>query len=121
MAFDIRSTLQNMQSKLAASGYFHGASVLVGEPKAPPSAGGLSVAMWMSSAKVVSTTLAAPIENHTVIVRIYSDLFQEPQEDREWTLAQAASDFMSDLCGDFDLGTTIRAVDVGGQYSGGLP
>ena len=118
MAFDIKATLVAVQSHLLAGGYF-GSAVQVGEPKAPPQAP-LSAAIFMADVAVVSLTLSSTIERHTMQVRIYKDMLAEPEENVEMEVARVVSDVMADLVGEYDLGTTVRNVDVGGQHGGAL-
>lgn len=117
MAFNITATLDAMASKLQASGYFQ--EVKIGEPKAPPNAP-IAAAIYMSRVGVAQLTLGTTIESHVVIVRIYTNMLEEPTAKIETDLAIVASDFMADLAGEFDLGGSVRNVDVGGQHSGGL-
>lgn len=121
MAFEIKSTLNAVASKMQASGYF--AAVMIGEPKSPPTGGGphnIVAAIWMTRAGVVGTTLTKTIESHVLTVRLYTDMLAEPQEDIEFGLAAVTSDFMSDLCGEYDLGATIRNIDIAGEYGTAL-
>ena len=120
MSFDIQTTLNAVASKMQASGYFQNAIVQIGEPKSPPTGQGISAAIWMNRVGVVGTTLTKTIESHVISVRLYTDMLAEPQEDIEMNLAAVTSDFMGDLCGEYDLGGTIRNVDFAGEYGTGL-
>ena len=113
MAFDVKATLQAIESYLSASGYF--TYVGVGERKAPPSGDGLSVDLWMKSAAVVRLYANGGTgESHVVLVRVYRDLFGLPTEETEFVLAKAVQQILSDLLGEYDLGTTVREIDAGG-------
>ena len=111
MAFDIKSTIEAIDSFLLAGGYVEKSSV--GEPKSPPSEG-LSASVFMSSVGVAKVTLGTTIELHTVVIRLYKNMMEEPTEGIEYQLAQVVSAISSDLLGDFDLGATIRNVDAAG-------
>lgn len=113
MSFDVKASLQAIESYLSKSGYF--ASVSVGERKAPPSGGGLSVDLWMKSASVVRLYANGGTgESHVVLVRVYRDLFGLPTEETEFVLAKAVQQVLGDLLGEYDLGATVREIDAGG-------
>lgn len=112
MAFLIRPTLQAVQSHLLASGWFR--DVRVGEPKSPPDE--LTAALWMDSASVVALTLSDTIELHVVMIRLYENVLTEPTEGIEFLLDQALAQIEKDLFGDYDLGATIRNIDIGGKH-----
>ena len=113
MAFDVANTLTRLLTYLSASG--HVGQAQIGERKQPIGVK-LAADVWMQRAGVVSTTLGTTIELHVVIIRLYRDAFSEPSGDIEKELGAAASNIISDLLGEFDLGATIRNVDAGGQY-----
>ena len=119
MAFKIKSTLQAVESYLLASGYF-GSNVAVGEPKQPVAGAELSAAIFMGSTTVAETTLTKIIEQHMVTIRIYRDMLAEPTESIEFELGEVSSDIQSDLIGDYDLGETIRNIDIAGIYGAGM-
>lgn len=102
---------------MLASGYVP--TVQIGEPKTPPPQG-ISAAIMMGDVGVYQTTLSTTIERHGVVVRFYVDMLAEPTEQNELALAQVVTDFMGDLAGDFDLGGTIRQVDIAGVSGSGL-
>ena len=112
MAFNIKSTIEAISSFLQAGGYIEKEGV--GEPKSPP-AEELSASVFMDSVGVVELTLGTTIEIHTVNIRLYMKMLQEPTEQVEYKLAEVVSDIGSDLLGDYDLGATIRNVDAGGS------
>ncbi len=115
MPFNITSTLDSVLSYLQASAYFT-AGAQLGEPKAPPEGNGLFAAVFMSSAAVAELTLGTTIERHDVTVRIYRNMLSDPTGDVETEVAIVVQKVLSDLAGDFDLGATIRAIDVGGMH-----
>ncbi len=112
--FDITATLASILSKVSASGAFVGYQI--GEPKSPPSGAGLFAAVFMADVSVVSLTGGTTIERHDVTLRIYRDMLAEPQGDIEKDLAKAVTDISNDLASDFDQGTTVRSIDIGGWY-----
>ena len=117
MAFNIKATIQSINSFLRAGGYVSQASV--GEPKSPPTEY-VSASVIMDSFSVVSLTLGTTIELQSVTIRLYLNMLMEPTEEVEYKLAEVASQIGSDLLGDYDLGASIRNVDVGGQHGSPL-
>lgn len=113
MAFDIKTSLETIQSWLASSGDFP--ETRIGEPKAPSSAP-ISAAIFMDRAAVVGSTLVDTIELHVVTVRLYTNMLEEPQEDIEIVMSQKLNRLVSNLLGDFTLGTSIRNVDAMGKH-----
>ena len=120
MAFNIKSTLEAVQSHILSSGYAR-EIVSIGEPKQPPQGGDSSFrfAIFMDSSEVVETTLAQSIEKVTVTIRIYLNMLAEPVDRIELQMAEVVSELGSTLMGDFSLGDTVRSIDFG-QYGGGF-
>ena len=118
MAFNITASLQNVQSKLSAGGYFAG-GVLIGEPKSPPGTR-FTAAIFMNSVNVPRTVLNALEEVHVVNIRVYDNMLHSPAEDIEIEMSVVLSDLLNDLASDFDLGGTVRAIDFAGMYGSGL-
>ena len=122
MAFNIANTLNAVSSHISASGYVN--DVQIGEPVSVPDATDrIFAGIWMTSAVVVEVTLSNTVELHTTNVRLYKRAaFGQGDDsgDVEQSLALATSQISSDLIGEFDLGESIRNIDVAGQYGGGL-
>lgn len=118
MAFNIKATLDAIASHIARSGY--AAEVLIGEPVSPPDAvDKLHAAIYMASANVVDLTLTTTTELHTVTVRLYKRAAFAQGDDAgavEADMASSVAQITSNLIGEFDLGGTMRGIDVGGQY-----
>ena len=118
MAFNIKASLEAIASHVARSGYV--SDVQIGEPVAPPQAADrLHAAIYMSSASVVGLTLSETIEAHVITVRVYQRAAFAAGDDAgalEASVALAVSQISSNLIGEFDLGATMRSIDVGGQY-----
>ena len=113
MPFDVKASLQAIESYLSKSGYF--GSVGVGERKAPPSGEKLTADIWMKSAAVARLYAnGGTAESHVVLLRIYRDLFSMPTQDTEFVLAEVVQKVLSDLLGEYDLGATVREIDAGG-------
>lgn len=115
MVFNIRTSLETVESHLRASGWF--SDVMVGEPMSPPVGRGIVAAIFMDSVSIPELTLSGTIESHVVTVRLYQEMQEKPTKERENELDQAEADMLEDIYGDFTLGSAVRAVDVGGQYA----
>lgn len=112
MAFNALSTLRSVQSCLSASGYF--ADAIVGEPTQPPNQHGVTAALFMDSVEVVGTTLSGTIERHSIGLRMYRNMLDDPNGDADTDLDQAVAHIEEDLLGDFDLGESIRNLNASG-------
>ena len=122
MAFNIKNTLGAIESHISSTGYV--SNVQVGEPVSPPDANDkIFGAIFMNSANVVELSLGTTIELHSVTVRLHrraafgqGDNAGEVEEE----MALALSQISSNLIGEFDLGGTLRAIDIAGQYGSAL-
>ena len=122
MAFNIKATLDAISSHIARTGYVN--DVRIGEPVSPPDAvDKMHAAIYMASAGVVSLTLSTTIEVHSVVVRLYRRAAFGQGDDAgqvEAEMALAVSQVTSNLVGEFDLGSTMRNIDIAGQYGQSL-
>jgi len=122
MAFNIQATLDAIASHIARTGYV--SETRIGEPSSPPDATDkLHAAIYMASASVVQLTLSTTIEQHVVTVRLYRRAAFGQGDDAgqvETEMALAVSQISSNLIGEFDLGATMRAIDIAGQYGQGF-
>ena len=122
MAFNIKTTLDAISSHIARTGYVN--DVRIGEPVSPPDAiEKMHAAIYMASAGVVSLTLSTTIEVHSVVVRLYRRAAFGQGDDAgqvEAEMALAVSQVTSNLVGEFDLGSTMRNIDIAGQYGQSL-
>ena len=109
MVVSLKPTLQILQGYLSASGWFPGGAS-IGEPLAAP--GDMASAVFLARSEHPSTTLSGTIERRWVTIRIYRNALAEPRENIEFDLDTVVSQVQSDLLGDFDLGSTVRAIDV---------
>ncbi|MDP3909468.1 MAG: hypothetical protein Q8Q14_03670 [Gemmatimonadales bacterium] len=116
-AYDPEAALAALTSFLKGRGRIK--HVQLGEPKAPPT-GEITAALMMESIRTVELVLDAADRVYEVTIRLYRGFLEEDGEQTELELAQVVGALMNDLDGDADLGQSVRAVDVGGIYSGGL-
>lgn len=111
--YNIKRTLEIMLNVLKTSGYFPHASV--GEPKAPPKAK-ISAHIWVDHTSVVDVFLDAPRELHTVIIRVYKDMIEIPEDKIELEMADAVSAILNMFYGKFTLDDAVLSIDIGGIY-----
>jgi hypothetical protein len=117
--FDVRDTLTNLHGVLASSGHY--VATGIGEPASPPQNDGITARVWLIGSAVALATLSETIEVHRVNIRLYSSMFQEEQEEIvEVDIANATSQLMRDLAGDFNIRDTVGWIDVAGMYFNGL-
>ncbi len=109
---DARDRLVSMAS---GTGYFD--QVGTHEPKNPPGKG-LGCFMYgggfvpaPAASGLSSTSIAFVIE-----MRIQCSMTQEPQDDIDLNILEAADAVLSEINGDFDLGSAARNVDIFGQF-----
>lgn len=116
MAFDdaaIRDMMDRIASHAMTLGLFD--TVNKHEPKSPPG-NGLSCAVWIQSIRPVrSSGLSVTSGNVTFHVRIYGGMLTEPQDDIDPNMMSAATALMAAYSGDFDLGATVRSIDLLGM------
>jgi len=118
MAFDASNTLDAVAGHLLASGYLR--DVMIGEPKSPPSGDQLTASVFLNSISVAEVTLGTTIESHVLTLRIFRNMLAEPTETMEKEFAKAISSILSDIIGEFDLGGSVRSIDVAGIYGSGI-
>tara|TARA_R110002020_G_scaffold142846_2_gene315059 strand:- start:435 stop:902 length:468 start_codon:yes stop_codon:yes gene_type:complete len=122
MAFNIKATLEAIASHVSRSGYVN--DTMIGEPTSPPEAvDKMMAAVMMNGATIAELTLTNTVEVHTVTVRFYRRAAFGEGDDAgevETEVALAVSEIASNLIGEYDLGATIRNIDVAGQYGGGM-
>ena len=118
MAFNIKSTLEAIESHISRSGYV--GDVRIGEPVAPPDATDrIHAAIYMATAGVAELTLSSTTEVHVCIARLYRRAAFGEGDDAgqvEMDMALAVSEISSNLIGEYDLGSSIRNIDVAGQF-----
>jgi len=102
-------------SDAQASGYFD--KVNQHEPKRKPG-NRLTAAVWLQSIEPIALAsgLASTSGRIVFILRIYSNMLQEPQDMIDPNMARACSNLMRRYHDDFDFGGAIRNVDLLGQF-----
>ena len=113
MAFDIKTTLQELQTHLNGTGRF--TKVQVGEPTVPWVGDGYFGSVSMLSNTIEILFLDGGTEELQVaLVRIWRDAYKETPEDTEINMAQAVGETMERLAEDFTQRGTIRHIDLAG-------
>lgn len=114
MSIDTAGILNAVTSHALASGLFE--SVNGHEPKSAPG-NGLTVAIWadLIEAHAAGSGLAVTAGRVVLNVRIYSSMLAEPQDAIDPAMVAAVDALFAAYCGDFELGGTVRNVDILGQ------
>jgi hypothetical protein len=115
MAFDIKRTLQMLQTHISASGYV--SDCVIGEPKYAPAAQEQPFAsVFMDNVSIYGLTVGGTTrEIHVLMIRLYIDMKKEPSEEVEVELAQSVQEIVSDILADADLGGNVMTVDPAGM------
>jgi len=114
MASQIATTLTKVTSSLKALGLF--TDVLTVEPKSPFGKGYAAAVFFASAApatEVSSLTYASGL--YVFTLRIYTDMLAEPAGQIDPKLIGVVDNVFDALLGDFDLGATVKNIDVFGQ------
>lgn len=117
-----RDARDRVASMAAGLGYFD--AVTLHEPRNAPGKG-LSLSIFMGPfATIQSSGLNATSVRFVLIAQLRCSMTREPQDDIDLDLVEAADALCAELNGDFDLGTSVRSVDVFGMHGvalGGEP
>ena len=117
MAISSRDLFDRLTSHAAASGFFD--HVSGHEPKSKPGRG-LTCAVWIDrieparSRSGLTTTAARVVFN----VRVYTSMLQQPQDEIDLSVMDAADYLFEAYTGDFQLGSDERWIDVLGITQG---
>jgi hypothetical protein len=113
VAIDINAILAAVQSHAQGTGYFD--SVVLHEPKSAPSTGS-TAAIWANRIRPTMQSGLISVSVSLVLnIRLYASMLQEPQDAIDASLAIAADALFSAYCGDFELGSTARNIDIFGS------
>lgn len=113
---NIAEILDALVSHAAALGHFE--RVNQHEPKAKNPAGqGMTAAVWLQSlAPIRSSGLAATSGRLEFTLRVYTSMLAEPQDAIDPRVLAAVDALLAAYSGDFDLGGTVRNVDLLGAH-----
>lgn len=114
VASQVTTTLKKLTSALQALGIF--ARVQTVEPKSAPGRG-LTAAVFLAS--IAPAARASGLNSasglYVFTLRIYTDMLAEPSDQIDPDLTKAVDAVFDVLAGDFDLGATVRNVDIFGE------
>lgn len=116
---NVQVTFDALQSHALASGVFD--RVNTHEPANPPG-NGLTAAIWADSIAPVALASGLAVTSARVVymVRVYSSTLQRPADAIDPAVMAAVDALMTAYSGDFDLGGTIRNVDLLGAHGAPL-
>ena len=115
MSLDVAGIVAAVESHAEATGVFE--RVVTTEPKAAPGKG-MSVAIWAQDVGPVNAAsgLAAVSVRVTLMVRVLKPMLSQPYGQIDPDILTAVDTLMSAYAGDFNLGGTVRNVDLLGQH-----
>lgn len=118
MSLNVAGILDGVVSHAMALGLFE--RVNTSEPKNAPG-NGLSCAIWADRIEPVALVsgLAATSARVAFMVRLYAGMLQQPQDAIDPNMLAAVDTLIDAYSGDFDLGGTVKQVDLLGQH--GVP
>lgn len=90
------------------------------EPKSAPAQGGLTAAVWAESIDAINSGLSQTGSRLTLFVRLYTSMTAEPLDAIDPRMVDAVDALMAAYNADFELGGTVRNVDIFGQTGPGL-
>ncbi|MBH1939007.1 hypothetical protein I5Q34_32920 [Streptomyces sp. AV19] len=118
MALNISGILDVVISHAMASGHFE--RVNGHEPQNAPGRG-LTAAVWVDGITAARTSGLGSASARLIFnVRLYTSAIQEPADAIDPNLLTATDALLRAYVGDFDLGGTVRQVDVFGQHGAAL-
>lgn len=112
MTINIANVLATVQGHAQGTGYFQ--NVLLHEPKSAPGPG-LTCVVWTDRIEPAKSSVTSVSANLILKVRLYADMLQEPQDAIDASLILAADALYTAYCGDFELGSEARYIDVFGS------
>lgn len=115
MSLDTKVTLNSITSHLLTMGLFE--RVGKHEPKNAPGTG-LTAAIWADRIRPAGggSGLNETAAVTTFIMRIYTSMIAEPQDEIDPNMVDAADRIMEELSGDFGLGGVVKNIDLLGEF-----
>lgn len=118
MAFDsaaVQTFVDNVVSHARTLGIFR--AVNFHEPKSPPGSG-FRYGVWAQRIEPLAAGSGLASTSGYVVVdgRIYGNMLQKPEDDVDPNMLTAATTLLGAYSGDFNFGSTARAVDLLGMY-----
>jgi len=115
----VTTTVGKVTSALKAMGIFK--SVQKVEPKGAPDTG-LTCAVFLNTISPAAATsgLSKVSGVYVYTIRLYTNMLQEPAEMIDEILAKVIDKIFDTLAGDFDLGDSVKNIDIFGEYGAPL-
>jgi hypothetical protein len=118
MSFDaaaVNTLIDKLVSMAMTTGIFR--SVNSHEPKSAPGSG-LRLAIWAQSIEPLGSASGLASTSGYVVVnaRAYGNMLQKPEDEIDPRIMTAMTTLISAYSGDFDLGDTVRNIDLLGSY-----
>lgn len=119
LSLNTNNILNAIVSHAMAAGVFD--RVNTHEPKNAPGHG-LTVAIWADSIDPVSAASGLSVTAARIVfnLRIYSNMLQEPQDAIDPNIIDAVDVLFTAYSGDFELGGSVRNIDLLGQFGSSL-
>lgn len=118
MALNIQSILDVVVSHALSTGYFEAVNQY--ESKQSPG-NGITGAVWVDRVTPIKTSgLANTSVRVELQFRLYSSTLIEPYDDIDPQLTTVLDTLMRAYCGDFELGSQVRHIDIFGAYGSPL-
>lgn len=91
------------------------------EPKSSPQ-NGLTAAVWMDSIQPLGAVSGLAQASGLLVIhhRMYVNMLKEPQDAIDPQLMDATDLLLTAYCGDFDVSSQVRNIDIFGAHSAGL-
>jgi hypothetical protein len=116
MAFDeaaVDSLIDKIASHANTLGFFE--DVITHEPKSAPGPG-MYLSIWLTRLRPVQSSGLASVSGLVVLtLRVMCNMLREPQDAIDADVLKATSALLGAYTGDFDLGQSVRAVDLLGM------
>lgn len=115
MSIDSRGLMNSLTTLASATGVFE--TVFGHEPKAAPSALGVSCGVWVNEMRTVqSSGLSSATVRLEFMIRVFRSMLTEPQDEIDPAIMDATDALFLAIAGDFDLGLpATRYVDLLGS------
>lgn len=118
MGLAVQTLVDEVVSHGLTTGYFD--RVNTHEPKNAPG-NGISMSVWFDTFELLkSSGLNSSSVRIVLNIRVSSGMLQEPQDQVDPNLALAFDALMTEYNGDFELGASVRMVDLLGAYGNPL-
>lgn len=119
MSLGLSALMNAITSHAAASGQFD--RVAGSEPKNAPGKG-ISAAVWVDRVEPIARVSGLASSGALVVlnVRVYTSMLQDPPDMIDPNLVAAVDALITAYSGDFQLGGSVRNVDLLGAHSSGL-